>query len=155
MGHVALDAIADKLEQMVREPGIRRAWTAFVCLDPNAGAITESKARLIMWDRKIYPLTQVPLPGENGKIYFADAVAEGVVFESEGFAYHGDDEAHEADARRFNEVASAARGSGLDFCRLTYKALFYRTKQTGDLMVRTIAARKRRLSRTPDALDVS
>jgi hypothetical protein len=147
LGHLKLDAIADKLERLVREPGVRRAWRAFVCLDPKSGSVTESKARLLMWDRKIYPQTQVPLPGQDGKTYYADAVAEGVVFESEGFIYHGDAEAHEDDVRRFNAVANAARGSGHDFCRLTYRGLFHRTRETGDLIVRTIAARKRRLLR--------
>jgi hypothetical protein len=103
-----------------------------------------------MWDRKIYPQTQVPLPGQYGKTYYADAVADGVVFEFEGFAYHGDEDAHEGDAVRFNDVANAARGSNLDFCRITFKGVFYRTQETGDMMERVIAARTRRIRRRTD-----
>jgi hypothetical protein len=99
-----------------------------------------------MWDRGIYPQTQVLIVGLDGSKYYLDFLVEGVAFEQEGFAYHGHEEAHEIDTRRFNALAIAARGSGLDFCRLTFKDAFARTKATGDVIVATIAARRRRLA---------
>jgi hypothetical protein len=99
-----------------------------------------------MWDRRIYPQTQVPVHGADGRTYYADFVAKGVVFEAEGFAYHGGKQEHQDDVRRFNALAAAARANGLDFARITYDDAFLRSRQTGDLVVRTIAARARRLA---------
>ena len=147
-GDLALDAIAERLEQLAHEPGIRNAWRAFIRLDPKAQSVTESKGRMIMWDREIYPQLQVPYIGRDGKTYYADAEADGVLFEFEGFIYHGDEIAHEDDTSRFNDIATSARGADRDFCRITYKATFYRTHETGDMIVRVVAARKRRLRRS-------
>jgi hypothetical protein len=146
-GRLGLDAIADQLQRLGGEPGIRHAWKAFVCLDPKADSPTESKVRLIMWDRKIYPQTQVHLIGADGRSYYADFVVRGCVFEAEGFAYHGGKDEHEGDVVRFNALANAARHGGLDFARVTYAKAFAEPRQTGDLIVRTIAARQRRLGR--------
>ena len=147
-GGLTLDAIAGRLEKLAGEPGIRNAWKALPTLDPKSGSPTESKTRLIMWDRKVYPQSQVPLRGADGGIYYADLVAEGVVFEPEGFAYHGNEDAHESDVRRFNALALAARTSGYDFCRITFKDAFTHSTRTGDLIVNTILARRRRLGRS-------
>ena len=144
---LTLGEIAERLERLVGEPGIRNAWKAFITLDPKSASPGESKTRLIMWDLKIYPQTQVLIVGPDGAKYFADFVVEGVVFEQEGFAYHGHEEAHEDDVRRFNALAIAARSSGYDFCRITFKDAFARKVATGNTIVNTILARRRRLGR--------
>jgi hypothetical protein len=142
---VSLDAIAARLELLTGDPFVRRAWKRFGQLDPKSDSPTESKVRMIMCDRDVHPQTQVPVLGPGGETYYLDFLAGGVAFEAEGFKYHGTPEAHEADVGRFNSLGVAARSNGLDFARITFRNAFAQTLRTGDMIVRTIAARRRRL----------
>lgn len=149
LGAVHLDAIADELVRLAGEPGVRRAWRAFPILDPKAGSPTESKVRLIMWDRKVYPQSQVHVVGPDGENYYLDFVVDGVAFEAEGSAYHGGSEAHEGDVTRFNALGAAAKSHGYDWVRVTFRQAFGHPEVTGKVITRAIAARRRRLSRQP------
>jgi hypothetical protein len=114
-------------------------------LDPKSDGPTESKVRLIMWDRGLHPRTQVRIVGADGRVYYLDFEVEGVAVEAEGFAYHGSPQAHQHDVDRFNELMVAVRFNGLDCCRVTFVDAFHRTERTGDLIERTVLARRRRL----------
>jgi hypothetical protein len=145
-GDVTLFEIAERLEYLAGERGIKQAWKAFICLDPKSGSPTESKTRLIMWDLKIYPASQVPVIDAEGNLRYFDLLVEGVVFEPEGSRYHSSDEAHEADTRRFNALAIAARSCAYDFVRLTFRDVFGDRLGTERLILRTLRARRRRLA---------
>ncbi|MDX6286306.1 MAG: hypothetical protein QOG53_1791 [Frankiales bacterium] len=144
---VFLDGIAERLEFLAGERGVKRSWKAFVCLDPKSGSPGESKTRLIMWDLKLYPQAQVPVIDADGNLRYFDFLLEGVVFEPEGAKYHASDEAHEADTQRFNALAITARSCGHDFVRMTYKFIFGDRRAVERLILRTIRARRRRLGR--------
>ncbi|MEU0301902.1 hypothetical protein ABZ252_20900 [Streptomyces sp. NPDC006175] len=82
------------------------AWLALA--DPQSGSPAETVARLRMHDAGLHPLSQAELRTPAGRLIRADFlfVAEGVVVEIEGYAYHGTREAHRRDLDRFNALSS-------------------------------------------------
>ncbi|MGY3204573.1 endonuclease domain-containing protein [Streptomyces sp. TE5632] len=83
-----------------------RRWLRLT--DPAAGSPAETYARLRMHDAGLYPASQVELRTQAGRSLRPDFLflAEGLVVEIEGYAFHGTREAHARDARRFNELAT-------------------------------------------------
>ncbi|MHB9861736.1 endonuclease domain-containing protein [Streptomyces sp. YIM S03343] len=88
--------------------GARQARRWLGLTDPAAGSPAETIARLRMHDAGLCPATQVELRAQAGRRVRPDFLflAEGLVVEIEGYAFHGTREAHAQDARRFNELTT-------------------------------------------------
>lgn len=126
-GAVTLDAIARRLERLAGRRFVRaRAWPAFAPLDPRAGSVAESKARLVLHDAGLFPRSQAVLvdgPGRRVRVDFW--FPAGVAIEVEGFAFHSSREQHQADVARFNELT---RIPGLTVLRASWADVFHRPR---------------------------
>lgn len=116
-GAVALDAIAAYLGTGPARYRAR-AWRAFRSLDPRAGSVAESSARLRFEAAGLPPRTQVVLAARNGRAVRVDLwFAPHVAVEIEGFALHGTREAHQQDVTRFNALSRVPGVTVLRFSR--------------------------------------
>jgi hypothetical protein len=105
-GPLRLDAVAAALHTLSGERYVARAWRAFATLDPAAGSVAESLARLAMRDAGLLPRSQALLIDRAGRRVRVDFwFAAGVVVEIEGYAFHSTPEQHRADMARFNELS--------------------------------------------------
>lgn len=111
-----------------------RRWLRLT--DPAAGSPAETFARLRMHDAGLRPASQVELRTLAGRSVRPDFLflAEGLVVEIEGYAFHGTREAHARDAWRFNELATCVGVRRV--LRFTAAEVFRRP----DAMIATIRA---------------
>ncbi|MGW7052532.1 endonuclease domain-containing protein [Streptomyces sp. NPDC054887] len=101
-----LGAVAAALEAGPQR-GVRRARAALALADRRSGSPAETVARLHIHDANLHPEPQAQVRPPGGRRRTVDFLfrAEGVAVEIEGYAYHGDRDAHERDVRRFNELS--------------------------------------------------
>ncbi|MFF0073779.1 hypothetical protein [Streptomyces sp. NPDC005494] len=129
--------------------GAQRARLRLRLTDPAAESPAETVARLRMHDAGLHPASQVELRAQSGRSLRPDFLflAEGLVVEIEGYAFHGTREAHARDALRFNELATCAGVRRV--LRFTAAEVFRRP----DAMVATIRAALTDLTGTPGVPD--
>ncbi len=123
-GAVTLDAVAEQLERLRGRRFTRRAWAAFARLDPKAGSVAESKARMVLATAGLRPRSQVVLVDRTGRRVRVDFwFPAGVAIEVEGFAFHQSREQHQADIARFNELVAVP---GVTVLRFSWTDVFHR-----------------------------
>ncbi|MFF5723921.1 hypothetical protein [[Kitasatospora] papulosa] len=105
--------------------------------------------RLRMHDAGLHPASQVELRTQTGRSLRPDFLflAEGLVVEIGGYAFHGSREAHARDALRFDEPAACEGVRRV--LRFTAAEVFRRP----DAMVATIRAAPADLAGTPGGPD--
>lgn len=124
---VTLDAVAARLERLAGRRFTRsRAWPAFRRLDPRAGSVAESQARLVLHDAGLRPRSQAVLVDVTGRRVRVDFwFAAGVAVEVEGFAFHASRDQHQSDIARFNDLA---RIPGVTVLRFSWADVFHRPR---------------------------
>jgi len=145
-GAVLLDGIATRLDRLGGDTGVPAAWTGYALADPHAESPTETKARLIMWDRKLYPRSQVVFVLSPAEIYRADFDLDGLIIECEGSKYHGGDQSHESDVRRFNALMNSL-DEHRSALRLTWREVFLHSARAGGSIQAAHEAHMRRTRR--------
>ncbi|MEU5593353.1 hypothetical protein [Streptomyces sp. NPDC020298] len=140
---VTLAGLAAELAPPLHGAQRARRWLRLT--DPAAGSPAETFTRLRMHDAGLHPATQVELRTRAGRTVRPDFLflAEGLVVEIEGYAFHGTREAHARDTRRFNELATCAGVRRV--LRFTAAEAFLRP----DAMIATIRAALADLAGTP------
>ncbi|MGW0822028.1 hypothetical protein [Streptomyces sp. NPDC002845] len=106
--------------------GAVRARHRLELADPRSGSPAETIARLRMRDAGLRPKTQTELHTPDGRRRYLDFLfrAEGLGVEIEGYAYHGNREAHRRDVDRFNAILQCPEVRGL--LRFTAEDVFHR-----------------------------
>ncbi|MEX2983343.1 hypothetical protein [Streptomyces sp. C36] len=132
-----LDAIGRALTSAPALRGARGAAWWLALADPRAGSPAETLARLRMHDAGLHPETQAVLvvPATGRRVY-PDFLfrRQGLVVETEGYAWHGSRAQHQRDVIRFNALAA---------CPEVRRILRFTTADVRDrpaLMIRDIRA---------------
>ncbi|MEU1375246.1 hypothetical protein ABZ442_16490 [Streptomyces triculaminicus] len=108
-----LDAIGRGLTSAPALRGARAAAWWLALADPRAGSPAETLARLRMHDAGLHPETQaVPVVPATGRRIYPDFLfrRQGLVVETEGYAWHGSRAQHQRDVIRFNALAVFSPG---------------------------------------------
>ena len=147
-GLVSVTDVTRAVGRAGRRRGVRRARELLRRVDPAAGSVAETKARLVLADAGLAPRTQVLVVDRAARRVRVDLWLEpGVVVEVEGRAFHGSPEQHQGDIARFNELA---RLPDVTVLRFSWADVFHRPRAVVAAVRGAVAAAERRADAAAD-----